>query len=272
MTVLNFSEIGKAAAESDSVERKIVKGRTLQYDADFACYEVSNLDEPVTKSFKRLLEVIEFKRKLAGAEFVNAYITLGRKSGREEMATVQEYQAQRDPDKPIKVRVRELRAMLYEYTGEVCKVISSLEHEADDMMCMLQNKAIREHGKDSSVIMSGDKDLWMVQGWHCDEKTGRMYFVDGYGKTEYREVGNVKPKLIGEGTSWFWHQMIMGDTVDNIPGLPRITNNMLDRYTPLKSGRRKAGSGLCGEAKAVAVLDGVTNDFAAAARVAELYR
>lgn len=274
MTVLNFGEIGKSAAKSETTTRPVVQGRTLQFDADFSCYEVSvDLEENIQTTFKRLLEVIDYKRRLAGAEFVNAFITLGKKSGRESMATVKEYQENRDPDKPIKVRVKELRTMLAAYEGDVCKVVHELTHEADDLMCIHQNNAIRANGVDSSVIMSGDKDLWMVQGWHCDAKTGRMYKVDGYGKTEYREVGNVKPKLIGEGTSWFWHQMIMGDTVDNIPGLPYITNDMLDVYFPLKSGKaRKEGKGLCGESKAVTILDGVTTDVVAASRVFNLYR
>lgn len=270
---MNFENLGKRASTTESMSRRIIKGRVLQYDADFACYNVSDLDEPASKSFKRLLDHLEMKRVQAGAELVNAHITLGMKSGREEMATRKEYQENRDPDKPIKVRVRELRNMLANYapTDTMRPVFNPL-YEADDMMCIMQNEAIKKHGIESSVIMSGDKDLWMVQGYHCDDNSGRIYLVDGFGKTMYKEVGNVKPKLVGEGTSWFWHQMIMGDKADNIPGLEKISNKTLDIYTPLKTGKaRKEGSGTCGEAKAVLMLDGVTNDLEAARIVFKAY-
>jgi len=265
---MDFSRLGKAAAKSESVSRPIVAGRELQYDADFACYEVADLDEPVSKNFKALLDHIEYKRCLAGAETVVAHITLGEKSGREAMATVKPYQENRDPDAPIKVRVRELRQMLANHKVSAY----DLHREADDVMIMRQHARIKVHGWESSVIMSGDKDLWMGQGWHCDPKTGRMYLVKGYGKTEYREVGNVKPKMVGEGTSWFWHQMIMGDKADNIPGLEMISNQDLDVYFPLKSKKkRKLGAGKCGEAKAYEVLKGVQDDKTAAKRVYNLY-
>ena len=270
---MNYQELGAKAAQSDTTSRKIVQGRVLQYDADFACYEVSDLEESASQSYKRLLDHIEMKRNMAGAEHVNVHITLGTKSGREGMATVKEYQENRDPDKPIKVRVRELRHMLANADNvDHATVMFNLHYEADDMIVKCQHKQIKEFGWESSVIMSGDKDLWMGQGYHCNAKTGRLHFVRGYGSTEYKEVGNVKPKLVGEGRSWFWHQMIMGDTADNIPGLEKISNNMLDKYTPLKSGKaRNNGAGACGEGKAVIVLDGVTTDKEAAQRVYQLY-
>ncbi len=238
----------------------------------FACYEVANLDEPVAKNFKNLLDHINMKRQLAGAEFVNTHITLGTKSGREAMATVKPYQENRDPDAPIKVRVRELRNVLANYSSDIVTPVYDLNYEADDIIVRCQHACIKENGWDSSVIMSGDKDLWMGQGWHCNAKTGRLHLVKGYGKTDYQEVGNVKPKLVGEGRSWFWHQMIMGDKADNIPGLEKISNNMLDKYMPLKTGKsRKNGSAACGEAKAVEVLLGVVTDSEAAQRVYQLY-
>lgn len=269
---MDFQKLGREAAKSDTLQRKITPGLVLQYDADFACYEVSDLEESTAQSFKRLLDHIEIKRCLVGAEHVNVHITLGTKSGREAMATVKEYQENRDPDAPIKVRVRELRHLLANYKSDLITPIFDLNYEADDMMARYQTTRIKEEGINSSIIMSGDKDLWMVEGLHCEPKTGRRYLVDGYGKTEYKEVGNVKPKLVGEGTSWFWHQMIMGDKADDIPGLEKITNTMLDKYLPLKSGKpRKPGAGVCGEAKAVVVLEDVTTNKEAAKRTYLLY-
>jgi hypothetical protein len=271
---MDYTALGTAAAKhTPRLNRKIEDGVVLQYDADFACYEVSDMEMPAADNFKKLIDKLNFKRVTAGAGTVNAFITLGLKSGRAEMATVKEYQLNRDPDAPIKVRVAELRLLLANYESEHVKVIVAHFFEADDLLCREQNNMIKEGRIKESILMSGDKDLWMVQGYHACDKTGRRWLVDGYGHTEYREVGNVKPKLVGEGTSWFWHQLVLGDKADDIPGLEKIDHTTLDRYLPLKSGkRRKAGSTSCGEAKAVAMLEGVTTDREAARRVGIAYR
>lgn len=271
MTNMDLTALGNVAAKSSAnLSRKIQVGRVLQHDSDFACYEVADMDVPAVNNFKNLIDLLNMKRVIVGAERMNCFITLGMKSGRDTMATVKPYQENRDPDAPIKVRVKELRHLLANYSSEHISVIVGHFYEADDLMCREQEKCIAE-GIDS-VLMSGDKDLWMVQGKHACPKTGRIWTVDGYGKTEYREVGNVKPKLVGEGTSWFWHQMIMGDKADNIPGLPKLANVTLDKYLPLKSGKpRKTGSAACGEAKAVAILKDVTSNQRAAERVYNAY-
>lgn len=268
---MNLTTLGNVAAStSGNLSRKVKADRVLQFDADFACYEVADMDVPAANNMKNLLDLLNMKRVMVGAGTINCFITLGYKSGRDTMATVKPYQENRDPDAPIKVRVKELRHLLANYESEHIKVVVGHFYEADDLMCREQEKCLAA-GIDS-VLISGDKDLWMVQGYHADAKTGRMWLVDGFGHTEYREVGNVKPKLVGEGTSWFWHQMIMGDKADNIPGLEKIDNVTLDRYQPLKSGKpRKSGSTACGEAKAVAILDGVTTDKDAARKVYEAY-
>ena len=237
---MDLAAISKSAAESAITEATFVLGRVLQYDADFGCYECAWLDKSVADNIDTLIKHIDIKRQMAGAEYVNVHITLGMKGGREQIATVKPYQEQRGNRDPLLVeRVAALRNFLANYDTDVVTPVANLLQEADDSLTQLQVLRIRDYGVQSSVIMSGDKDLWMVDGLHCDQKTGRMYTVKGYGKTEYRDVGNVKPKLVGEGTSWFWHQMLHGDT--------------------------------CGEAKSTAILNGVTNDVEACKRVLEAY-
>lgn len=272
-TNMNLAALGNVAAKSSgNLNRQVVETRVLQYDADFSCYEVADMDVPAANNFKNLLDLLNMKRVMVGAGLINCFITLGYKSGRDTMATVKPYQENRDPDAPIKVRVRELRNLLANYSSEHINVIVGHFFEADDLMCREQERMIAEGRIKDSVLSSGDKDLWMVQGYHADPQTGRQWFVDGFGHTEYREVGNAKPKLVGEGTSWFWHQMVMGDKADNIPGLEKLDNKTLDRYLPLKSHKpRKSGAGACGEAKAVAMLLGVTSEKEAARRVYEAY-
>jgi hypothetical protein len=111
----------------------------------------------------------------------------------------------------------------------------------------------------------------MAMGMHMDVRSGEVYTVKGYGQTMYKEVGNTKPKLVGRGTSWFWHQLVLGDKADNIPGLPMLTGRLAERYIPLKKPNPARKDLACGEAKAVAMLKGVTTDREACNRVLEAY-
>ena len=265
--------MGTNAAKSDSTSRAIVPGRILQDDTDFICYQCANLDQTVEYAFKRVLENLDYARRVSGAESVNMHLTMGMKGGRFEMATVQPYQDKRNAKKnpELAYRVTELRNMLANHKSSKFVPIVNIIQEADDSLRQMQYARIQTHGVESSVIRSGDKDLWFSEGLHVDNQ-GRFYTVDGYGWTEYREVGNVKPKLIGQGTSWFWHQLIMGDGADNIPGLPKLSGRLLNRYVPTKTYNAKRKAGACGEAKAVAMLDGVTTDAEAATRIMEAYQ
>lgn len=272
---MNFQELGSKAAESDNLSRPVIAGRILQLDADFGCYFCAKVDEHVNENFRNLLNLIDTNRQMAGAEFVNVHVTLGLKGGRNEIATVKPYQDKRgvNRDLALTARVHELRSMLANYKTNIVKPVVNLFQEADDSLTQHQCKLISEGKEELTVIMSGDKDLWMVEGLHCDGDSGRIWRVKGYGKTEYRNVGNVKPKLVGEGTSWFWHQMIMGDTADTIPGLPFLSGRLANIYVPTKGKPNPNRPAIaCGEAKAVAMLTGVTSDKVAFQRVYEAYR
>ena len=271
--MLDVKAIGAALTPMiDIIEAVFQKDRVLQYDADFACYECAWTDKTVAENIRSLQGHIEVKRLQAGAEFVNTHITVGMKGGRNEMATVKPYQEKRNEGNlERRARANKLRNFLANYKSEKVTPVVNMLQEADDSLTQMQEARIKSHGIDSSVIMSGDKDLWMSMGWHCDPKNGRMYLVDGYGHTEYRDVGNKEDKLVGEGTSWFWHQLLMGDGVDNIAGLESLSGELLNRYLPTKKYNAKRKPAACGEAKAVAILNGVTSDKEAAKRVLEAY-
>jgi L-rhamnose mutarotase len=82
--------------------------------------------------------------------------------------------------------------------------------EADDYLGIEQTKKtlILDNGTvdtNASIICSIDKDLMMIPGWHYNIKTGETTFVNE-----------------NDAMRFFWKQMLMGDTVDNIQGVPRI--------------------------------------------------
>lgn len=89
--------------------------------------------------------------------------------------------------------------------------------EADDRLSMDQDvKGL------TTIICSRDKDLRQVPGmfysWECGAQPG-------FGPVKIEEAGEIslpKPnKLMGTGLKFFFSQVITGDAVDTIPGLPR---------------------------------------------------
>lgn len=123
------------------------------------------------------------------------------------------YKGTRKAEKPF--HVNNIRAyMLANYN---CVVANGME--ADDLLAIYQTKAAPL----TTVICSRDKDLRMVEGmqfsWVCGKQPQfGPKAVDTLGEITYNEKTN---KLKGTGSKFFYSQFITGDTVDNIPGLPR---------------------------------------------------
>ena len=99
-------------------------------------------------------------------------------------------------------------------------IISQGGLEADDEMGIYQLEATRE-GRDTTIC-SRDKDLRIIPGYHYSWECGKQTaigpeYTDELGRLGKRENGSV----LGYGTLFFYYQMLVGDSADNIPGLPR---------------------------------------------------
>lgn len=125
-----------------------------------------------------------------------------------------EYKANRDPaNKPI--LLAEVRQYLVDYwNAEVCDGI-----EADDAMGIAQWEAARDDLEGGvyiwdhqSVICSIDKDMLQIPGWHYNFVTQHHRDVDPY-----------------DGLKFFYKQLLIGDTIDNIFGVYGIGKVKADR-------------------------------------------
>lgn len=88
--------------------------------------------------------------------------------------------------------------------------------EADDALCI---DGYKQRG---IVICSRDKDLRQVPAIHYSWECGKQrewgpFRVKGLGHIEKK----VKGGIFGYGPMFFYAQMIVGDVVDSIPGLPK---------------------------------------------------
>ncbi|MDB4302198.1 hypothetical protein N9924_01385, partial [bacterium] len=92
--------------------------------------------------------------------------------------------------------------------------------EADDLMSVYQYERIKQL---DTIICSRDKDLRITPGMHFGWPCGRQ---PQFGPKRVTDLGEIditarKDKIRGDGLAFFYSQCLTGDTVDNIPGLPR---------------------------------------------------
>lgn len=95
--------------------------------------------------------------------------------------------------------------------------------EADDRLAIVSMSGEYEE----PIICSRDKDLRQVPCWQFGWSCGKQ---DAFGPVLVDEVGTLEPhyrvdkidKLVGTGYSFFCAQLLTGDNVDNIPGLPSV--------------------------------------------------
>ena len=149
-------------------------------------------------------------------------------------------------------------ALGIEQCKSICDLDSCTSNKGKDFDCRTLGNP--------SIICSSDKDLQMIPGWHFDMDWGK---IRSMGESEYRmksymrtstyfitdpgflslRVNGKKKKLVGGGQLWFCAQLLMGDSVDNIPGLPlnaRGCYGDVTTYNALKDIRSyKEGISLC---------------------------
>ena len=127
---------------------------------------------------------------------------------REEVAVTKPYKGHRKNEKPL--HTDNIKAYMYYQLG--AEIAYGME--ADDLLAINQ--------AEDTVICTRDKDLRQVPGWHYGWKCGKQ---EEFPLTKYDEFGEIEfipssNKIVGGGYLFYATQMVTGDTVDNIPGLP----------------------------------------------------
>jgi len=213
-------------------------------DADITLFESSSVGTDKETGVHHSFEYVEavFLNKIqeiltaVGATEYTLFLT-GEGNFREEIATVKPYKGTRVNEKPF--HYSNLKAYILSLPQGV--LVEGME--ADDALAIEQTKDWiqlfgskpnwREHSKVcNTVICTRDKDLRQVPGWHYGWEMGAqpefiMSYVEPLGELHLVTSGGedgrpLKKKLFGTGTRFFYSQMLTGDTVDNIPGLPGV--------------------------------------------------
>jgi hypothetical protein len=218
---------------------------TWHVDADQAAYAYANEKEPIGNNIDKLRSYLERLQKRVSSDKMFLYVTLGSKGGREEIASVRPYQGSRvhTGGEEKRERIRELREWMGALEEEIFVGMPCRDREADDLIATMM------HLDPSGVVMSRDKDLRMIPGKHYDEVTGEMWKSTELGALWIEEKGKVK-KVKGCGKLWFFQQMLQGDPVDDIPGLPMLTAEFASTHI----GSKSTSNVPCGPMRAYKVL------------------
>ena len=162
-------------------------------DADILVYRVAwtTLADPVDIAFWRMDQMIDGIYDKLGVDEGKYFLTESP-SNCFRFQIDPEYKANRkDKEKPVHYDA--LRAyLLNEYNATL-----ALDEEADDLLGINQ--------RHDTVIVSIDKDLDQIPGWHYNFVKDKLY--------------EVSPE---EGLRSFYTSVIVGDTVDNIRGLAGV--------------------------------------------------
>ena len=146
--------------------------------------------EPLSHALRLVNNLLLRVKQRTGADKVTEFLS-GKTNYRDKIATIQPYKGNRPKGKPLHYEA--IRKHLRDKFG----AITTVDCEADD--------ALSINSGPGTVICTIDKDLNMVPGKHYNWDTDILYDV-----TEM------------EGMRSFYTQLLTGDQVDNIRGIPGI--------------------------------------------------
>jgi hypothetical protein len=166
-------------------------------DADIVCYRIGFASQDVNEKIC-IARTAEFMEELVMKPWVGDYqgYLTGSNNFRKDIAVTAPYKGNRTAEKPIHYNL--IREYLIKAWG--CELVE--EQEADDAIGI---KAYSYEDTEDYVVMSIDKDLDMIHGWHYNFIKDNKYFIDDQ-----------------QAIKHFYTQILTGDRVDNIIGLKGI--------------------------------------------------
>lgn len=231
-----------------------VQGRTLILDGDGPAYVAAATVKTLPTAVRKMQQIILTQMFNTGAENAIVHLTAStsHKAGRFNIIAAKPYQGNRkDKAKPALLEATRQAIANRENWLPEFEVVMNHIVEADDAM-IIDAYRLKEHG----VIWSDDKDLRMTPYPYWEKKRGQIVQPTngGYGSLfeDYTPAG--QHKCYGYGRKFFWAQMLMGDTADNVQGVAKLDGK------------------LCGSKGAFTALNLVASEDAAANLVINAYR
>jgi len=217
--------------------KPLLDGDIFLYEIGACAHYTDDEGEEQIRSFDFVLELLEGRIQeiceAVGATEPPTIFFTGKGNFRFEVAKTKPYKGNRkDVEKPFHHENIKL------YLESEYECITATDCEADDELAMAQVADLEEsipydssvYNKEEArtVICTRDKDLRMIPGWHYGWECGLQ---PEFPLQWVSELGTLTPKydkddkfkdLKGTGLKWFYAQLLMGDSTDNIPGCPGV--------------------------------------------------
>ncbi len=201
-----------------------VPGRTLIIDGDGPCYVAAATVKRLDTALRNFQQEILKRMFLAGASDCRIHLTArdSDKHGRFRVKAGKPYQVNRKSKSkpPLLEPLRELVADNSTWLDDY-SVLLHRELEADDGMIQDAYRL-----GDNGVICSEDKDLRMTPYPYYEIDRGQVQPGQPVGWVSIKHTPSGTPKLTGQGPLFFWAQMLMGDTADNVQGVARYNGKL----------------------------------------------
>jgi len=186
-----------------SFDKVVIDGDQMMYACGFAAE-----GEPLSHALHLVKKKVAEIQAASKAKSYELYIK-GKGNFRDDIAP--EYKGTRSARKPS--HFEEIKRYMIEVLG--AELVDGIE--ADDKVSILLYQDFLESEGDPSisrvVCASPDKDLLNTPGWHYNPNKGGLFWV-----SELQAIRH------------FCYQLLMGDSVDNIKGLPYVPNEIKDAY------------------------------------------
>ncbi len=198
-------------------------GKIQLIDADYLPYAYGNyLEEDIPRIVTFWFEKI-FKR-LNSRNAIIFLKQIPQDNFRYNIAVNRPYKGTRNRELPISYNCIINYITTY-YQGVTVKFA-----ETDDAIAMAA-KMLRDKGIDY-VIVSDDKDLNMIHGWHYKHTKDKLVYARDEVVIEssvkvVEDIPVYSEVLEAYGELKLWLQMILGDTSDNIEGIPNYGINKI---------------------------------------------
>lgn len=194
-----------------------VPGRTLILDGDGPAYVAAATVKTLPTAVRKMQSIIMTQMFLTGAENAIVHLTAStsHKAGRFNILAAKPYQGNRE-DKAKPALLEATRQAIEQPENWLPEFTVVMNHvlEADDAM-IIDAYRLQEHG----VIWSDDKDLRMTPFRYWEKSKGQLIKDIGFGHVFEDYTASGTHKCLGYGRAFFWAQMLMGDTADNIQGV-----------------------------------------------------
>lgn len=228
-----------------------VQGRTLIMDGDGPAYVAAATVKTLPTAIRKMQSIILTQLFLTKAQNATVHLTAAtsHKAGRFDIIAAKPYQGNRKSKSkpPLLEACRQALAQRENWLPEF-EVVMHHVLEADDGMIQ-EAYRLKEHG----LIWSDDKDLRMTPENYWCQKTASILTGYGFGKL-WLDSSTSTTKCLGVGKMFFWAQMLMGDTADNIQGVKLLDGK------------------LCGAVAAFNRLGSITDESECANAVIDAYR